>query len=578
MNKLIILALFMPLMALAQTYPSPTFNNITLQNPLSVVNGGTGSTSASGSGSVVLATSPTIASPALTGTPTAPTPPVGTNTTQLQTAAGTLATLAAPPAPGIGASQATSGYFTPVFAMLQNYGTPAAGGTAWYTQGHANWNIFQSSIANNPTELQVYTNASQGIAQAQSGTNQLVRISGTPFNASWVGSTYFYYGGSGYKVASVSDSNHMTVQTTGGGAVSFGATANDTFYFVSTTATSVCNVAGTAVTFVSGQPFIGLGTLTINGTLVNVASFNSDQSITLSSSFGTANNATCFQQANISNELSTFRLQGLAGASEENFAITNAPAAVTIQTVATNLGRYRPIIMGVGELPAGTLNAMIQMTPNYTLGSPGTLSLGGLLGAESIRVETQQSQVNYIDAKGGTTGNAPTLTAAGNDTNVSLSLGAKGAGRVVTTSTLNPTAGIQGVTDGSAAAAGNAGELLTAQTTGTSLTSGTPANATSKALTAGDYDAQCVARFNPSATTTWTYALVGINTTSSTNPGFTAYQQIVAPLTTGQQQVISSPIVTINSSSAVTAYCVVTASFGTSTMTADGFLRIRRIR
>jgi len=43
MKKLIFLFLILPLLALAQTYPSPTFNNLTLQTPLSVANGGTGS-------------------------------------------------------------------------------------------------------------------------------------------------------------------------------------------------------------------------------------------------------------------------------------------------------------------------------------------------------------------------------------------------------------------------------------------------------------------------------------------------------------------------------------------------------
>jgi|GEM_PF-1600976 len=42
MKKIIITALFAPLAALAQTYPSPTFNSVTLQNPLTPANGGTG--------------------------------------------------------------------------------------------------------------------------------------------------------------------------------------------------------------------------------------------------------------------------------------------------------------------------------------------------------------------------------------------------------------------------------------------------------------------------------------------------------------------------------------------------------
>lgn len=71
MKKLFIAAFFAPLTALAQTYPSPTFNSVTLINPLTSANGGTGTTTSTGSGSVVLGTSPTITSPTIGGTFTA---------------------------------------------------------------------------------------------------------------------------------------------------------------------------------------------------------------------------------------------------------------------------------------------------------------------------------------------------------------------------------------------------------------------------------------------------------------------------------------------------------------------------
>lgn len=48
MKKILLAVLFAPLAALAQPYPSPTFNSITLQNPLAVSNGGTGAAAASG--------------------------------------------------------------------------------------------------------------------------------------------------------------------------------------------------------------------------------------------------------------------------------------------------------------------------------------------------------------------------------------------------------------------------------------------------------------------------------------------------------------------------------------------------
>lgn len=67
MKKILLIALCLPVIALAQTYPSPTFNSITLQNPLTAANGGTGATSSTGSGSAVLSSGPTIANLTLTG-------------------------------------------------------------------------------------------------------------------------------------------------------------------------------------------------------------------------------------------------------------------------------------------------------------------------------------------------------------------------------------------------------------------------------------------------------------------------------------------------------------------------------
>jgi len=61
--------------------------SLALGAALPVTSGGTGVTTSTGSGANVLGTSPTIASPTLTGTPVAPTASAGTNTTQVATTA-----------------------------------------------------------------------------------------------------------------------------------------------------------------------------------------------------------------------------------------------------------------------------------------------------------------------------------------------------------------------------------------------------------------------------------------------------------------------------------------------------------
>lgn len=313
-------------------------------------------------------------------------------------------------------------------------GWPGQPGSYWQSQYHANWNVVQSQIPYNPTEWQVYTNAANGIVQSQSGTNQLVLQSGTPFSTSWVGLAYLWFNGIQYLVASVSDGQHLTVKTTAGGAVSFPSTMNGTYYFVTTSTTSTVNVNGTAVTWVSGQPFIGLfQQVFINGTSVT-ATYNSPTSLTLSASLGTLTNATLNQYNNINSELSVLRLQGLNGANEENFGITERPDGTYLQSLYAGQGQYRPIYMTTGETPAGTITPMVSLFPNATLGSPGFVALGGNGTNMAMSVNQNASNVNHILVQGGVAGSTPSYAARGSDATVGLGIDVQGANTVSFTS------------------------------------------------------------------------------------------------------------------------------------------------
>jgi hypothetical protein len=69
--------------------------------------------------------------------------------------------------------------------------------------------------------------------------------------------------------------------------------------------------------------------------------------------------------------------------------------------------------------------------------SAGVWSLGAAPGAESLRATPVASSVNYLNVQGAVTTAAPSITAAGSDTNINLSINTKGTGA---TTVFTPTA------------------------------------------------------------------------------------------------------------------------------------------
>ena len=104
-----------------------------LTTPLSVAQGGTGVTSSTGSTSVVLS-----ASPALTGTPTAPTAASNTNTTQIATTAFVEGELASPPTAGFGSTTARPVAATTITASSTITPSQTAGIVGTTTNNNAN--------------------------------------------------------------------------------------------------------------------------------------------------------------------------------------------------------------------------------------------------------------------------------------------------------------------------------------------------------------------------------------------------------------------------------------------------------
>ena len=148
------------------------------------------------------------------------------------------------------------------------------------------------------------------------------------------------------------------------------------------------------------------------------------------------------------------------------------------------------------------------------------------------------------------------------------------------TSTITPstTSGIVGTTAADNANAGSVGEYSTATTSGTSLSTGVFANATSFSLTAGDWDVTGECTFSPGASTTINAIGCGVSTTSATQGSFGTFNQLNATLATGNAQNMLAPSVRINVSSTTPVYLVAVSVFSTSTMSVNGIIRARRVR
>jgi hypothetical protein len=151
------------------------------------------------------------------------------------------------------------------------------------------------------------------------------------------------------------------------------------------------------------------------------------------------------------------------------------------------------------------------------------------------------------------------------------------ASGTITPSTTN---GIVGTTLGDNANAGSLGEYVSNSATGVSVSNGTATNITSISLTSGDWDVQCNVQFLP-ATSTVPWGIVSGVSTSSAAFGtpFTQCSSILELIfATGTSSGILSPLVRENLSTTTTVYCIGQAWFTTSTMTADGYIRARRVR
>lgn len=117
---------------------------------------------------------------------------------------------------------------------------------------------------------------------------------------------------------------------------------------------------------------------------------------------------------------------------------TGTPSAPTaaVDTNTTQIATTAYVI-GQGYLKAATASSTYAplASPTFTgtvtaaaLTATGSVSLGGTVGAEGLRVTPVASAVNYLEVAGNVTTGGPRLFAQGSDTNISLQYGSKGTG------------------------------------------------------------------------------------------------------------------------------------------------------
>ena len=148
------------------------------------------------------------------------------------------------------------------------------------------------------------------------------------------------------------------------------------------------------------------------------------------------------------------------------------------------------------------------------------------------------------------------------------------------TGALNPAGGIIGVTDGSDAAPGFVGEVISnVNTAGVPLTTVTNANITTIPLTPGDWDVFGEAWFNFSAAGVTIAGALNVNSALLPTGGAamnTSRVQLIAPTSAGLQSLTLACRASL--ATTTTYYLIGQAGFASGTVTATGKIWARRTR
>lgn len=213
----------------------------------------------------------------------------------------------------------------------------------------------------------------------------------------------------------------------------------------------------------------------------------------------------------------------------------------------------------------GTVNFVGSTSPTIT--TPKIITqINDTNGNAIIGLNPQVSSVNNILISNSPTGNALGINASGTDTDITISIASKGAGR----------SQIRGAGTNVNVSPGYVGEFVSsviAFASAVSLTTVTAANVTSISLTAGDWDVFGNIAFAVSGACT---SLGGwISSTSATQPDF-SLRNLLTSATAVASSGFTVPQLRFSLAATTTIYLSAQAAFTTSTVTACGGIYARR--
>lgn len=231
---------------------------------------------------------------------------------------------------------------------------------------------------------------------------------------------------------------------------------------------------------------------------------------------------------------------------------------------------------GIATAVAVSGDAVLSNTGALTVTKTNGVAFGT---AATVNTGTSGATIPLLNANNAFSGANTFLTQSAGDASTKAATTAF----VTSQPTINQP-NLVGTTTNDSAASGSIGEYISSTVligSAVSLTSAAPANITSISLTAGDWDVEGLACFNPAGSTTTSFFSAGINTVSAvfqTAPagGFTQFN--IINNTIAAPQFFPTGTTRISLSVTTTVYLVAESGFGVSTMSVYGLLRARRVR